>query len=59
MAVVVSPNVDAQQSKCVMPLRCKAPYCRYRCMVYSSVIELLTGVPVAKMMPRPPVSSSM
>ena len=28
-------------------------------MVYSSVMELLTGVPVAKMMPRPPVSSFM
>ena len=27
-------------------------------MVYSSTIELLTGVPVAKVTPLPPVSSS-
>ena len=27
MAVVVSPNVDAQQSKCVMPLRCNCLLC--------------------------------
>ncbi len=28
-------------------------------MVYNSVMELLIGVPVAKVIPRPPVSSSM
>ena len=30
----------------------------YRIMVYNSTIELLTGVPVAKVTPLPPVSSS-
>ena len=59
MAVVVSPKVDAQQSKWVMLLRFKALYCKYRCMVYSSVILLETGVPVANTTPRPPVNSSM
>ena len=37
----------------------KSPYCRYRIMMYISVIELEIGVPVANTMPCPPVSSSM
>ena len=59
MAVVVSPKVDAQQSKCVKPFCCSVPYWRYRMTVYSSVIELLTGVPVANTTPLPPVISSI
>ena len=33
-------------------------YCKYFCMVYISTIVLEIGVPVAKLTPRPPVSSS-
>ena len=58
MAVVVSPKVDAQQSKCVSFFCCKVLYWRYRMTVYNSVMELLTGVPVANTTPRPPVISS-
>ena len=59
MAVVVSPKVDAQQSKCVIPSRRRVLYWRYRITVYNSVMELLTGVPEAKITPRLPVSSSI
>ena len=58
IAVVVSPKVDAQQSKWVSFFCCKVLYCKYRMTVYSSVMELLTGVPVANTTPRPPVISS-
>jgi len=50
--------VDAQQSKCVSFFCCKVLYWRYRMTVYNSVMELLTGVPVANTTPRPPVISS-
>ena len=59
MAVEVSPKVEAQASKWVMLFLFRVPYCRYRCMVYISVMLLLMGVPVAKITPRPPVSSSI
>ena len=51
IAVVVSPKVDAQQSKWVSFFCCKVLYCKYRMTVYSSVMELLTGVPVAHATP--------
>ena len=47
-----------QQSKCVSFFCCKVLYWRYRMTVYNSVMELLTGVPVANTTPRPPVISS-
>ena len=58
IAVVVSPKVDAQQSKWVNFFCWRVLYCKYRMTVYSSVMELLTGVPVANTTPRPPVISS-
>ena len=58
MAVVVSPKVDAQQSKWVSFFCWRVLYWRYLMTVYSSVMELLTGVPVANTTPRPPVISS-
>ena len=44
MAVEVSPKVEAQASKWVMLFLFRVPYCRYRCMVYISVMLLLMGV---------------
>ena len=58
MDVVVSPKVEAQQSKWESPFCCSVSYWRYRITVYISVMELLTGVPEANTTPRPPVTSS-
>ena len=57
-AVMVSPKVEAQLSKCCKPFRTRVSYCKYLCTEYNSTIELLTGVPVAKIVPRLPVISS-
>ena len=57
-AVTVSPKVDAHASKEESPCCSKVSRCRYRCIVYSSAIELLMGVPVANTTPRLPVISS-
>ena len=56
--VTVSPNCAAHESKWVSSKRSSVSYCKYRCMVYISAIELETGVPVAKTTPLLPVSSS-
>jgi len=58
IAVVVSPNVLAHASKWSRLFFASVSYCRYRCIVYISAIELLMGVPVAKTTPLLPVSSS-
>ena len=58
MAVTVSPKVDAHASKLSKPPLSRVRYCKYFCMVYISTIVLEMGVPVAKITPRPPVSSS-
>ena len=58
MTVLVSPKCAAQQSKWLQPFSRRVSLCRYRIMVYNSVMELLMGVPVAKITPRPPVFSS-
>ena len=55
----VSPKVEAHASKCSKPDFFNSLYCKYRCMVYISVMELLIGVPVAKTIPFPPVISSI
>ena len=59
MAVVVSPKAEAQQSKWVRLLRLSISCCKYRIMVYNSVMEFEMGVPVAKVTPLPWVISSM
>jgi hypothetical protein len=59
MAVTVSPNVPAQASNWPNCCFASVSFCKYRIMVYISVIELLTGVPVAKIIPLLPVVSSM
>ena len=43
MAVVVSPKVDAQQSKWVSFFCCKVLYCKYRMTVYNSVMDVAHG----------------
>lgn len=57
-AVTVSPNVDAQLSKCCNPFLARVSYCKYLCTEYISTIEFEIGVPVAKITPRLPVISS-
>jgi hypothetical protein len=58
MDVTVSPNVLAQASKWFRLIDTSRSCWRYRCMVYISVMLLLMGVPVAKITPLLPVSSS-
>ena len=57
-AVTVSPKVEAQASKLLNPNSASLLYCKYLCIVYNSVIELLIGVPVANTTPLPSVISS-
>lgn len=40
------------------PFFTRVSYCKYLCTEYISTIELLIGVPVAKIVPRLPVISS-
>ena len=56
--VVVSPKIDAQRSKLFIPSSLSLSACKYRISVYISDIELLIGVPLAKITPLPPVTSS-
>ena len=58
MLVTTSPKVEAQESNSPSPIFCNLLFCIYRCITYNSVILLLIGVPVAKVMPFPPVISS-
>ena len=41
MTVFVSPKVKTQASKCVMLFLCSVLFCRYRYMVYISVMLLI------------------
>ena len=59
IAVTVSPKMDAQLSNIPRFISCRRSYCRYLWIVYNSVILLLTGVPVANVIPLPPVISSI
>jgi uncharacterized membrane protein YfcA len=58
MVSTTSPKVAAHPSKCSMPRLFSPSGSRKRCIVYSSTIVLLIGVPVAKVTPWPLCRSS-
>lgn len=56
LRVLSKGKIDA--SKWSKPFLQRVSYCRYFCMVYISTMLLEIGVPVAKITPLAPVSSS-
>ena len=53
-ADTTSPKFEAQASNCCIPLSNSCCFCKNCCIINISVIELLTGVPVAKTIFLPP-----